>query len=252
MEQTPLESFFADEDPDLTAAPEQAEPSPPRDESGRFAAKDTGVEPAAEAEPAADADTVPPTADKLPPETFKGLKEEREKRQRLEQELDQLRQQFQATQQQQVPPAPPPSIWEDEQAYGGHIVSTAVQQANMNAVLNMSEMLNRREKPDFETMKVKFLQLAEVNPVIAQQALADPDPWGRAYQIAKNAATMEEIGATDIDTLKARLREELLAEAAAQVPAAINVPPSLTTARNVAQRGSPAWSGPRSLDELLG
>ena len=250
MEQTPLEDFFND-DPETVAteaAPEQ-EATTPRDEHGRFAPKETG-DTAPDTEPTAE---VPPTNQGLPPETFKGLKEEREKRQRLEQELEALKQQFQAAQQPKEPPAPPPSIWEDEQAYGGHIVSTAVQQANMNAVLNMSEMLNRREKQDFDDMKGKFLQMAELNPALAQQALSDPDPWGKAYQIAKNAATMEELGATDLETLKAKLREELMAEQQAIAPApAIGLPPSLSTARNVGSRSGPAWTGPKSINELLG
>lgn len=252
MEQTPLEDFFND-DPETVAteaAPEQ-EATTPRDEHGRFAPKETGdAAPEPETDPTAE---VPPTNQGLPPETFKGLKEEREKRQNLERELEALRQQFQAAQQPKEPPAPPPSIWEDEQAYGGHIVSTAVQQANMNAVLNMSEMLNRREKQDFDDMKGKFLHMAELNPALAQQALSDPDPWGKAYQIAKNAATMEELGATDLDTLKAKLREEILAEAqVAPVAPQIGIPPSLSTARNVGNRSGPGWTGPKSINELLG
>lgn len=254
MDHTPLESFFDENEPEAIetpAAEPEADAGPPRDEHGRFAPKETGdTAPEPETEPTAE---VPPTNQGLPPETFKGLKEEREKRQRLEAELEALKQQFQAAQQPKEPPAPPPSVWEDEQAYGSHIVTAAVQQANLNAKLDMSEMLTRREKTDFEPMKAKFLQMAEMNPVLAQQALSDPDPWGKAYQIAKNAATMEELGATDLETLKAQLREQLLQEAAAQVPVASNpaIPPSLTTARNVGARTGPAWSGPASIEDLL-
>lgn len=255
MDHTPLESFFDDNEPEAietpAAEPEAvAEAGPPRDEHGRFLPKETGDTAEPETEPAAE---VPPTNQGLPPETFKGLKEEREKRQRLEAELEALKAQFQAAQQPKEPPAPPPSVWEDEQAYGSHIVTAAVQQANLNAKLDMSEMLTRREKTDFEPMKAKFLQMAEMNPVLAQQALSDPDPWGKAYQIAKNAATMEELGATDLETLKAQLREQLLAEAAAQVPISNNptIPPSLTTARNVGARSGPGWSGPRPIEDLL-
>lgn len=254
MDHTPLESFFDDNEPEteMQEAPaEQPEANaPPRDEHGRFLPKETGDTAEPETEPTAE---VPPTNQGLPPETFKGLKEEREKRQRLEAELEALKAQFQAAQQPKEPPAPPPSVWEDEQAYGSHIVTAAVQQANLNAKLDMSEMLTRREKTDFEPMKAKFLQMAEMNPVLAQQALSDPDPWGKAYQIAKNAATMEELGATDLETLKAQLREQLLAEAAANVPISNNptIPPSLTTARNVGARSGPGWSGPRPIEDLL-
>lgn len=253
MEQTPLEEFFRDDEPAMQETPVEPEPAQPRDDSGRFAAKETGVEPAAEPETDPLPEQVPPTTDRLPPDTFKAVKEEREKRQQLERELEALKQQIQAVQQPQEPPAPPPSLWEDEQGWQQHFAAQVTQQANLNATLNLSEMLTRREKPDFDPMKEKFLQMAQMNPALAQQALSDPDPWGKAYQIAKNAATMEELGATDLEALKAKLREEVLAEAQAQVPvAAATIPPTLTTARNVGARSGPAWSGPRSLEDLLG
>lgn len=218
----------------------------PRDESGRFAPQETGVE---TPQPEQVAETVPPTADRLPPDTFKAVKDEREKRQALERELEALRKQFEA---QQNPPAPPPSVWEDEQAYGGHIVQTAVQQATFNAKLDMSEMMVRQANADFDDMKSRFLQMAEQNPALRQQALNDPHPWNKAYQIAKNAATMEELGATDLETLKAKLREELAAEMQGSPAPRAVIPPSLTNERNVGTRSGPAWTGPKPLSELLG
>lgn len=250
---TPLEELLnsPSEDPAFGAEPATND-GPARDEHGRFAAKETGVEPAPEPATEPTADTVPPTADKLPPDTFKGLKEEREKRQNLERELQALREQIQSFQQPQEPPAPPPSVWEDEQAYGGHLVQTAVQQATLNAKLDMSEMMVRQANPDFEDMKAKFLQLAELNPSLRQQALSDPHPWNKAYQIAKNAAMVEELGSTDINALKAKLREEVMAELAQQPAPRPGIPPTLTAERNVGARSGPTWSGPKSLSELLG
>lgn len=218
----------------------------PRDDTGRFAPKETGVE---TPQPEQVAETVPPTADRLPPDTFKAVKEEREKRQMLERELEALRKQIEA---QQNPPAPPPSVWEDEQAYGGHIVSQAVQQATFNARLDMSEMMVRQTAPDFEDMKARFLQMAEMNPALRQQALDDPHPWNKAYTIAKNAATMEELGATDIASLRAKIREELAAEMQQPSAPASIIPHSLTNERNVGSRSGPAWAGPKPLSELLG
>lgn len=216
----------------------------PRNENGQFASQETGVEPQSEVA----AEPVPPTGG-LPKEDYKAIREEREKRQSLERELEALRKQIEA---QQNPPAPPPSVWEDEQAYGGHIVSQAVQQASLNARLDMSEMMVRQSATDFEDMKSRFLQMAEQNPALRQQALSDPHPWNKAYQIAKNAATMEELGATDIETLKAKLREELAAEMQVNpVPRPV-IPPSLTNERNVGSRSGPAWTGPKPLSELLG
>src|SRR5690606_15697442 len=100
----------------------------------------------------------------------------------------------------------------------------------------------------------RFLQMAEANPAIVQQALGDPDPWGKAYKIAKNAATMDELGATDLETLKAKLREEVMAELQQGTEPVRQpvVPPSLTGERNVGDRSGPAWAGPKPLSELLG
>ncbi len=257
MEQgTSLENLLNDEPMDAepetveqpAPEPEPATEGPVRDEQGRFAAK-KGVEP----EPEQATDTVPPT-DKLPKEEYGVVRAVRDENKALKDQLDTLQKQLQQLQQPQEPPAPPPSIWEDEQAYGGHIVSTAVQQATFNARLDMSEMMVRQANADFEDMKAKFLEMAEQNPSLRQQALADPHPWNKAYQIAKNAAKMEALGATDVSELEARIREQVMAEMqqASPVVAAPPVPPSLTGQRSVAPRSGPAWSGPKPLSELLG
>ena len=218
----------------------------PRDESGRFAAK--GVEPPA-VEPAAE--PVPPT-DKLPKEDYKAIREEREKRQALELELKALKEQFQAI---QSPPEPAPTIWEDDQAwqqnFGSQVVQTAVQQATLNAKLDMSEMMVRQANPDFEEVKAEFLSLAEQNPQLRAQALADPHPWNKAYQLAKNHRAMQELGATDLPTLEAKIRERIMSEMQGQVPARPTVPATLSQERNVGQRTGPTWTGPKSLSELL-
>lgn len=227
---------------------EQSEPEgQARDEQGRFAATEKGVEPEVETQP----EPVPPT-DKLPKEDYKAIREEREKRQNLERELEALKHQIQAS---MNPPEPPPSVFEDEQGwqqhFGQQVVSTAVQQATLNAKLDMSEMMVRQANPDFEDVKAEFLALASQNPTLREQALADPHPWNKAYQIAKNHRAMQELGATDLDTLKAKLREELMAEMQVNAPVRASVPPSLASERNVGQRTGPSWSGPKSLSDML-
>lgn len=252
---TSLDSILSDEPitepvetPEVEAeATPEPEAEQPRGPDGKFLPKQTGVEP--EETPEA----VPPT-DKLPKEDYKAIRDEREKRQRLEAELEALRQQVQS-QQAQTPPAPPPSIWEDEQGWQQHFGQQVAQQAALNAKLDMSEMLTRQNNPDFEEVKARFIEMAQANPAIVQQAMADPHPWAKAYSIAKNAAKMEELGAVDLNDLKAKLREEVMAElqqASVPVQQPLAVPPSLTGERNVGARTGPAWAGPKSLNELLG
>jgi hypothetical protein len=227
--------------PDTPELTEEAPTEPVRDEMGRFAAK-TGVD-----------DTAPP-ADGLPKEEYKAIREEREKRQNLERELETLRNTVQTLQQPKEPPAPPPSIWEDEKGALAHNRQETVDEAAFRAALNTSEMLCRDRFDDFDEMKAKFLELANANPSIAHQALADPHPWRKAYQTAQNAVKMEQLGAVDVADLEAKIEARVREEMAAQssVIPQPTVPLSLTGERSVGTRSGPAWSGPKPLDQLLG
>jgi hypothetical protein len=231
-------------EPQPEPEPVAAEPvQPVRDEKGRFAPKgeEQSVSPAPAQEPQLD---------------HAAIVAERRRRQEAEQRAKALEEQLSKL---QNPPEPPPSVFEDEQGwqqhFGQEVVSTAVQQATFNAKLDMSEMMVRQAHPDFDEVKAEFLALAEQNPVLGQQALADPHPWNKAYQIAKNHKTMQELGATDVAALEAKLREKIMAELQAQPPAQpapAVIPPTLSNERNVGTRTGPAWSGPRPLSELLG
>jgi hypothetical protein len=213
----------------------------------------TGVEPQPEPQEAEEADAGPPPADDAQKGLQAALSAERKKRQEIEAQVEALRREMQAKPAEPAPPAP--SIWEDEQGafqhFGGQVVNQAVQQATLNARLDMSEMLARQANPDFEDIKAEFLAMAQANPVLQQQALNDPHPWQKAYQIAKNARTMQELGATDLQTLEAKIREQIMAEQQAQQPAAPRIPVSLSTTRSVSSRSGPAWSGPPPLGDLL-
>ena len=240
---TSLDNILSDEPVEPVEAIAEPEPqiepeaeTAARDEKGRFAAKgEEGASPAPVNEPELD---------------HKAIVAERRRRQEAEERARVLEAQIQAY---QNPPAPPPSMWEDEQGwqqhFGNEVVSAAVQQANFNAKLDMSEMMVRQNNPDFEEVKAEFLELAKDNPTLAQQALADPHPWDKAYKIAKTHRTMRDLGTTDIDSLKAKIREELMAEM--QTQPRQGIPPSLTGERNVGSRTGPAWTGPKPLSELL-
>jgi hypothetical protein len=210
-----------------------------RDEKGRFAPK--GVN-----------EDAPPASD--PAKGLEaGISAERKKRQEAETQLASLMAELEALKNPPTPPAPPPDMWEDTPGWQQHFGNQVVGQASINANLNMSEMLARDKFDDFDEVKAEFLALAERNPTLREQALSDPHPWRKAYQIAKNHRTMSELGATDVATLEAKLREQIMAEmAASAVPQGAAIPASLTNERNVGSRGGPAWSGPKPLSELLG
>jgi hypothetical protein len=244
-----LDDILSDEEEIVVPAAEQeTEKKPPeplvtvpdpgvvRDEHGRFAPK--GVE-----------ESVPPApkTDQLPPEEYKALKAEREKRQTLEAELAQLR-----AAKPQEPPAPPPSIWDDEQGAFQHFGQEIMSRASLNAKLDMSEMMMRQANPDFEEMKQVFVALMAENPGLQQQALADPHPWNKAYQIAKNHKAMQELSAVDVADLETKIRAKIEAEMSAQAPTPrVGLPITLSNERNVGSRTGPAWNGPQSIEDIL-
>ena len=221
------------------------------------APQETGEQPQPEPDQGEVTDAGPPPAEDA---RSKGLEAaaaaERRKRQEAEAQIEALRREIEQARAPKEPAPPPPSIWEDEhgafQHFGGQVVSQAVQQATFNAKLDMSEMMARQANPDFDEMKAEFVRMMQENPVLQQQALSDPHPWQKAYQIAKNARAMQELGATDIQTLEAKLREQIMAEMQATPPVeAPRIPPSLSTTRSVSSRNGPAWSGPPALGDIL-
>ena len=105
---------------------------------------------------------------------------------------------------------------------------------------------------DFADIKQQLVEFVGSNPAVNQQVAESQHPWRTAYQAFKNQQTMKELGATDLTTLREKMREELMAEMQANAPVVPNVPPSLSTKRNVGSRSGPAWTGPKPLGELLG
>jgi hypothetical protein len=227
------------ETPEVVEQPE----GPVRDDKGRFAPKGDTPETPESAPPALEEDNQP-----VP---VKALQEERRKRQELERRLAEI----ESRQQPQPAPAPAPSMWEDEQGwqqhFGGQVVSEAVQQATLNARLDMSEMMVRQSHADFEDKKATFLTLMQDNPLLHQKALSDPHPWNFAYNYVKNHERMEQLAAVDVSELEAKLREQIKAELAQQQPApAPTIPTSLADAQSA--RSSTVAASPPSLDDILG
>lgn len=236
-----LENILDDEPTanEVTVEETVAEPDDqPRGPDGKFAPK-------GETESAS-----PAPVEKEPEFDHQAVIGERRRRQEAEARAAELEQRLTEL---QNPPAPAPDLWENtegwQQHFGGQVVSTAVQQATFQANLNMSEMMMRQNNPDFDDMKATFLELMVENPTLQQQALADPHPWNKAYQIAKNYKTMQELGTVSVDEMKAKLREEVAAEYAAKQPAPPQLPNSLADSQS--SRASAGGFKPPTLDDIL-
>lgn len=249
----------------------------PRDDQGRFAPKpepepevqETG-EQAAPAEQPEPQTEVPPTPEAEPEPAqipFKALKDERAKRQTLEQELAAIKaqlQQFQQPQQPQYQPQPEPQAapdrWEDPEGYDRWLVNQAAATARAEALETMqvervkqTAIAARNKYQDFDTAVATFQQLAAQNPQLEQMMLQQPDPAEWAYRTAKTHLEVSQYGSLEA-AVEARVQAALEAKMAAlqQQAAKPTVPPSLATERNAAPRSNPvAWQGPPSLESIL-
>jgi len=76
--------------------------------------------------------------------------------------------------------------------------------------LGLSESNARLRHTDFEDMQTLFGQMAENNPVLAQQAIAQADPHEWLYQQAKHHNEFKDV--SSIDDLKVKMKAEAKAE----------------------------------------
>jgi hypothetical protein len=227
-QQTPAEI----EAPAETAETDEAKAERQRDEKGRFAPK--GEKEAAP--PATEEQGIP----------VKALQEERRKRQELEAQLAELQAHL-------YPPQPAPDMWEDtpgwQQHFGSEVVNAATQQAALNARLDMSEMMVAQSQPDFDEARPKILEFMAQNPALKDEILSDRHPWLKAYTIVKNHERMQELSATNVTELEAKLREQIKAELAPPAPSP-EIPETLADAQS--SRGSSAGAlHVPTLDEIL-
>lgn len=185
----------------------------------------------------------------------KQRKDWKEKALRLEGELEAYRRAQQQAQQPQGEPVPIDPL-------------AMVQDQVLNERFNMSEMIARRDYPDLDEKLGIFEKAAQQNPALAVQLRQQPHPWDWMYKEAQKIQLLQEIGdnpSSYRERLEKELREKLLAElgqapaqAAPATPApapanpAAQIPQSLATARSSAARAAPTWTGPSTLDSILG
>jgi hypothetical protein len=189
---------------------------------------------------------VPPAADTrhVPLEALeaerKGRQDWKEKAIRAEAERDQLREQFQRSQQpaQQQPQDP----------------LQAMQQQILNERFNTSEMLVREKFADVDEVIGTFKEAVARNPALAAQMHASPHPWKFAYEEGKRLKFASEIG-NDPAAYRERVKAEVLAELQkaspqSQQPAAPAIPQSLAGARSAGGRDH-TFTGPTPLENLF-
>lgn len=238
------------------APPEAAEEAPatqPRDEHGRFAPKGEKTEP----EEAPSAPPAPQSEEAIP---IAALKDERRRRQEAEQRLAELEARLN-----QAPPQPMPSVFDSEEDFASTLEQRAVQRAietltpqmqqQMRATLIEIKRQNYRDsKPDFAELETELFAEMQSNAALAQQVASAEDPVEFGYRYMKNKKEVARYGSLDLDQIRAKIREELQAEAATSLQSQLprSAPPTLSGERNVGSRTGPEWSGPASLADILG
>jgi hypothetical protein len=261
IEDTPLSDILSDE-PQAEAIEPQAEieqptetqsDGPVRDEKGRFAPKGETTE-----EPPSS-----PQEDEGPHVPRRALQDERSKRQQLEAELAQLRQQYAQPQPQaqQAQEQGPPDRWEDPDGYDQWLIGQAAQAARAEAHetyqrqrIEASAIEAMQRIPDYQEKIQVFEQMAAANPALMQEMIRQPNPAEYAYNMAKTQVDIQQYGGID-GLINARVQEALkaqqpanLADVASRLPSA---PPSISSDRSVGARSGPAWGGPTPLSEIL-
>jgi len=238
----------------------EVEPQPetigqPRDESGRFAPKEQGEEQQPEEPTAQDA---PPASEPEPSHIpMAALKDERTKRQQLEQQAQELAQKlqqyetyFQQLEQQGQQTDEEPDPVAQFAAQIEQQVMSKVQQQQLTEKVNLTEVLARQKWGDYDEKVELFKAEAQKNPFLVQQLMQAPNPAEYAYQVSEQIAVARNYGNAQPtrEQLKAELREELKAELGIGRPQA---PTTLANDRSVGSRSGPAWSGPTDLGDIL-
>jgi hypothetical protein len=270
---TELDAFLASEAGDNTPTPPPAEAPPP--------APTPEPEPKAPPAPEADQDDAE-TAERLdhngqPYVPHQALERERQRRQdwkekaaRAEGELAALRRELDAAKrapppQPQQPPqpvyrAPMPDPASDPQAWAMHVMQEQTK-AFVNHTLNVSERDLRREIGAEKVTEYvnEFRQLSQADPSLVDKLYSNADPYDWMRREVERQRMLRDIGddpAQYRSKIEAEARakweqERQAAPAERPVSPAVGMQPSLATARSVAGRSAPQWSGEPSLDDVV-
>lgn len=183
---------------------------------------------------------------------LRAAEEERRKRQDLERELAQYRQ--------QKPPEKTEekkTFWDDPE---GHFktVEQRMAQRELAMTLKVSEQLARSKYQDFDDKIGVFAESLRATPGLHAEWIASPDPAEFAYKHGARLKEMREVG--DLDKYREKIEKETRAKLEAEFKAKqeelekkrAELPGSLSDVRGTTTQQKPVYAGPTSLDDILG
>lgn len=179
---------------------------------------------------------------------------EREKRQRLEQELRQ-REEAKAKE-------PKKDIWEDPDAYveekirskEGELLTKAEGIAR-ELFFKHTERLARGRHDDYDAVREVFAEEAQKNPILVTQLRESDDPAEFIYQHGRTALELREVGG-DLAAYRKRVEQQVRAklekEYADKAHRTDSVPKSLNTepSKGAGIQGQ-TWDGPTPLEDMV-
>jgi len=240
-------------DADETASEPEALSGQPRDEQGRFAPveqtqqEDQGDQ-QQEAPPASE-----PEQGHIP---IAALKDERGKRQRIEEEFRQAQERlaqyeayFQQVNQQQPDPEQDPVEFLAQEVLNR--VQPQTQQQYQVMRVQVAEQFARQKWADYDEKVETFKEEAQRNPFLWKELASAENPAEYAYNVAGNilaARTYGDAPPPSREQIEAEIREKIMAEIGMSKPA---VPTSLANTQSRGARSGPAWSGPTSWGDIL-
>lgn len=226
-------------------------------------------------QPGANTNGVPPTPENPAEEVAKvrafqkKAEDETRKRQELEKQIGELRQQAAEMQnylrqsQGQQPAQQQPEFLDpeavqylqqirdrDRAEIGQELYRTRVEQ---------SQFVMRQQKPDYDEVEAVFADEASRNPALWQELAHHSMPAAFAYEHGRKVKAMREIGEDPV-AYREKMKQEILAELQTSQPApqirpqaqaAPAPPPSLAGVPSATPRMAQAYQGPTPLEDLL-
>jgi len=140
---------------------------------------------------------------------YHAYKDEKTKRQKLEEENAALRAKIPTTEPAKVTT---PDLFTDPDGALNHVkteLRVEYQQQILAQKVDVSRLL-MEDKPDFAEAEAKFMELIAADKKLGYEMLADPAPWRFAYNHIKNLEKLAKM--EDLPAYEARLKAEGVAE----------------------------------------
>lgn len=260
---------------DIFDAPTETAEAP--QEAPQVETAQTGEEPkhdtmsdASETVPPTETVTEEPSVDESPTVPVAALKDERNKRQELERQLEELKARSSVPQPTQPPvesqpqptqPAVMPDPLEDPEAFNKWYTETqeqaqlAQEQAMYNNRVATSKMIVSQQYEDYGEAEKVFAEALAMSPDLQRQVVASDNPALFAYQVGKKLMTFNAMG-DDPEAYINQQVEARLAQQGQQVPqqspvSDAPVPQSLASTASAQPRNSKGQFEDASIHELL-